>query len=97
MPRHTGRVRESTKHQPLTARVEHLGAHHDIDLHGLTGGSFITLNGHWYGLEKADVRTGAYFHPEHTETGPTNVNLSLVHCPWLGCPAAAAEAEREDD
>jgi hypothetical protein len=71
--------------------------HHDIDLEGLTGGSFVTLNGHWYGLEKADVQTGARFHPERTEAGATNVHLSLVHAPWHGCPAVEESGSSEED
>lgn len=77
---------ESVKTPPFTVG-EHLGAHHDIDLTNLTAGNYVTLNGHWYGLEKADCRTSAYFHPKSPATGPTNIELTLVHCPWLGCPA----------
>lgn len=79
---------EATKRAPRTVNAEHLGAHHDIDLTGLTAGNFVTLNGHWYGLEKADCTTHAFFHPETpTANGPTSLELKLVHCPWLGCPA----------
>jgi hypothetical protein len=89
-------VPESVKHPPLTTTVEHAAARHDIDLEGLTGGSFITLNGHWYGLETADMHTGAHFHPERTEVGATNVHLSLVHCPWMGCPAMSPPLSIEE-
>ena len=86
--RHTWDVPDETvKTPPHTARAEHLGAHHDIDLTGLTAGNCVTLNGHWYGLESARCDTSAYFHPASPATGPTHIELKLVHCPWLGCPA----------
>jgi hypothetical protein len=91
-------VQESVKHPPLTASGEHLGAHHDIDLTALTAGGYVTLNGHWYGLERATCDTSAYFHPKsQPATGPTNLDLRLVHCPWLGCPAIAESREAESD
>jgi hypothetical protein len=84
----TDAVSETTKTPPLTVAAAHLGAHHDIDLDGLTAGNHVTLNGHWFGLEKAECITTAYFHPKSPANGPTNLDLRLVHCPWLGCPAA---------
>jgi hypothetical protein len=77
-------------------------AHHAIDLEGMMAGDYVTIGGHWYGLQSVDTHGTANFAPHPAPEcgtvsyGATHMSLQLLHCPWLGC-AAVTEPDGSDD